>query len=284
MGNSHECPPRIDRCEDQGRALIDRAQRHLALKLKFARTDAASGLGARNFQTEISRQRCPAEASSKQSLASASDKGAPEARRTAPLHPEGEVMLVLEGFYTAWCGREDSNFHGLSPTTTSTLRVYQFRHDRKIDRGLRKRPPRGRCGPLAKGHAPCKRSGPVILGSWPQPGFQPISANFAALGTSGTAWLMVTLSPGARRALGRRDFPAVDDPVALVAQHDQDRRQRLRSSADIGHCAARTEEFGAVGQLPAVLLARREIEHKVALAQAEGRAAGPVPSRAGPNS
>ena len=31
---------------------------------------------------------------------------------------------------TAWCGREDSNFHGVSPTATSTLRVYQFRHDR----------------------------------------------------------------------------------------------------------------------------------------------------------
>ena len=31
-----------------------------------------------------------------------------------------------------WCGREDSNFHGLSPTATSTLRVYQFRHDRSI--------------------------------------------------------------------------------------------------------------------------------------------------------
>ena len=29
-----------------------------------------------------------------------------------------------------WCGREDSNFHGLSPTATSTLRVYRFRHDR----------------------------------------------------------------------------------------------------------------------------------------------------------
>ena len=29
-----------------------------------------------------------------------------------------------------WCGREDSNFHGLSPTATSTLRVYHFRHDR----------------------------------------------------------------------------------------------------------------------------------------------------------
>jgi hypothetical protein len=29
-----------------------------------------------------------------------------------------------------WCGREDSNFHGFNPTATSTLRVYQFRHDR----------------------------------------------------------------------------------------------------------------------------------------------------------
>jgi hypothetical protein len=32
--------------------------------------------------------------------------------------------------WTVWCGREDSNFHGLSATATSTLRVYQFRHDR----------------------------------------------------------------------------------------------------------------------------------------------------------
>ena len=31
---------------------------------------------------------------------------------------------------TGWCGQEDSNFHGLSATTTSTLRVYQFRHGR----------------------------------------------------------------------------------------------------------------------------------------------------------
>lgn len=30
-----------------------------------------------------------------------------------------------------WCGQEDSNFHGVSPTATSTLRVYQFRHGRK---------------------------------------------------------------------------------------------------------------------------------------------------------
>src|SRR4029453_2023538 len=31
-----------------------------------------------------------------------------------------------------WCGREDSNFHGISPTSTSSLRVYQFRHDRNF--------------------------------------------------------------------------------------------------------------------------------------------------------
>jgi hypothetical protein len=45
-------------------------------------------------------------------------------------------LTVFRGsLRTEWCGREDSNFHGLSPTTTSTLRVYQFRHDRIIDKG-----------------------------------------------------------------------------------------------------------------------------------------------------
>ena len=32
--------------------------------------------------------------------------------------------------YIIWCGREDSNFHSFYRTATSTLRVYQFRHDR----------------------------------------------------------------------------------------------------------------------------------------------------------
>ena len=42
----------------------------------------------------------------------------------------------VPSFDRKWCGREDSNFHGLSPTTTSTLRVYQFRHDRtRVCRG-----------------------------------------------------------------------------------------------------------------------------------------------------
>ena len=39
-------------------------------------------------------------------------------------------------------------------------------------------------------------------GIWVQPGFQPISAAFADLGTSVTASLILTLSPGASRCLG----------------------------------------------------------------------------------
>ena len=56
-----------------------------------------------------------------------------------------------------WCGREDSNFHGLSATATSTLRVYQFRHDRtrEMRRTDARRP--GKARPLAK--APQARNG-----------------------------------------------------------------------------------------------------------------------------
>src|SRR5216683_4266673 len=46
---------------------------------------------------------------------------------------EGSEPRILHGSEVGgcgWCGREDSNFHGVSPTATSTLRVYQFRHDR----------------------------------------------------------------------------------------------------------------------------------------------------------
>ncbi len=61
----------------------------------------------------------------------------------AKVHIEGQTEALAHGaaavarskgavpsFDRKWCGREDSNFHGLSATTTSTLRVYQFRHDR----------------------------------------------------------------------------------------------------------------------------------------------------------
>ncbi|MDB5694789.1 MAG: hypothetical protein JWN21_332 [Sphingomonas bacterium] len=37
---------------------------------------------------------------------------------------------TLPSFDRDWCGREDSNFHVLSDTATSRLRVYQFRHGR----------------------------------------------------------------------------------------------------------------------------------------------------------
>ena len=43
-----------------------------------------------------------------------------------PPLPRGKVPICDRG----WCGREDSNFHVLSDTATSRLRVYQFRHDR----------------------------------------------------------------------------------------------------------------------------------------------------------
>ncbi len=35
----------------------------------------------------------------------------------------------------SWCGREDSNFHGVAPTSPSSWRVYQFRHDRTSHHG-----------------------------------------------------------------------------------------------------------------------------------------------------
>ena len=56
-----------------------------------------------------------------------------------------------------WCGREDSNFHGLSATTTSTLRVYQFRHDRTSRRSP------GRPGALVGGATSRAFSGPQWL-------------------------------------------------------------------------------------------------------------------------
>lgn len=38
--------------------------------------------------------------------------------------------LKIRSNKPSWCGREDLNLHGIAPITTSTLRVYQFRHGR----------------------------------------------------------------------------------------------------------------------------------------------------------
>ena len=48
--------------------------------------------------------------------------------------PIDKARMCTRRALRIWCGREDSNFHGVSPTATSTLRVYQFRHDRKTPR------------------------------------------------------------------------------------------------------------------------------------------------------
>ena len=83
-------------------------------------------------------------------LTSGSSTSDRKRRRTAPVSaaPEGKYSYY-NGLWTVWCGREDSNFHGLSATTTSTLRVYQFRHDRTPSRIPAGRDA-GRRVPLAK--------------------------------------------------------------------------------------------------------------------------------------
>src|SRR5947208_3546581 len=66
-------------------------------------------------------------------LGKAADRGPQHLDLRAEVKIEARKPRVLHGSAAGgwgWCGREDSNFHGVSPTATSTLRVYQFRHDR----------------------------------------------------------------------------------------------------------------------------------------------------------
>src|SRR5271170_2088498 len=66
-------------------------------------------------------------------LGKAADCGPQHVDLRAEVKVEGRKPRVLHesaGGGCGWCGREASNFHGVSPTATSTLRVYQFRHDR----------------------------------------------------------------------------------------------------------------------------------------------------------
>ena len=74
--------------------------------------------------------------------------------------------LQAEACPSGWCGREDSNFHGISPTATSTLRVYQFRHDRIVRRPARKA--RAAPGGISKTAArPQARRRPAPLATFP---------------------------------------------------------------------------------------------------------------------
>ena len=66
-------------------------------------------------------------------LGKAANRGPQHVDLRAEIKIERGEPRVLHGSAAGgcgWCGREDSNFHGVSPTATSTLRVYQFRHDR----------------------------------------------------------------------------------------------------------------------------------------------------------
>ena len=65
-----------------------------------------------------------------------------------------------------WCGREDSNFHPVSGTAPSTLRVYQFRHDRMPAKALQtyRRMPREIANDAA-GFKGCERASPAARSS-----------------------------------------------------------------------------------------------------------------------
>ena len=52
--------------------------------------------------------------------------------RTSLVEMDGYAFSLASKNSCSRCGREDSNFHGF-PTATSTLRVYQFRHDRPCE-------------------------------------------------------------------------------------------------------------------------------------------------------
>ena len=76
-------------------------------------------------------------------------RGSKAALEHALVKGEQPLKGVVPVFDREWCGQEDSNFHGLSPTTTSTLRVYQFRHGRTL-MNSRANPAAGSDAPLAK--------------------------------------------------------------------------------------------------------------------------------------
>jgi hypothetical protein len=77
---------------------------------------------------------CPA-APTRAAKASPSATNAPEKSiKKSPMISHGAFFQLVPqepSHFIKWCGREDSNFHPCYRTATSTLRVYQFRHDRK---------------------------------------------------------------------------------------------------------------------------------------------------------
>ena len=125
-------------CPPAGRR--DRDREHRAPADNLAKADHAAG--CRRVRAGGARQVIAGDPNFRRScvalLVEQVTVSAEQIRRSAT-RPAPEHLLVSDrpplagtvpGFDREWCGREDSNFHGLSPTTTSTLRVYQFRHGR----------------------------------------------------------------------------------------------------------------------------------------------------------
>ena len=77
---------------------------------------------------------------------------------------------------------------------------------------------------------------------------------------------------GVELAFGGDHLERIDDAFAGIAQHDQDRRHGAALGADVGHLAARAEEFGAVGQRAPIKPVGREIQLKVSLPFSKGLA------------
>ena len=101
---------------------------------------------------------------------------------------------------TVWCGREDSNFHGLSATATSRLRVYQFRHDRTSRWSRLARPGPGKAAAPSSARA---ASQPSICRPQRAPVAKLTATRWEFSGTSTAAPSNCALCPGARLATGR---------------------------------------------------------------------------------
>ena len=136
---------------------------------------SGTGPGARNFQTEISRQRCPTERSSRRSPASALGKVALEARRTARFSPKrGRFTVLLQILTLIGAVEKTRTSTGFRPQRPQRCASTNSATTAKSS-GCRLRPGWGRSAPLAKGIGGCKRR-VASPRNKRQPGFQPISA------------------------------------------------------------------------------------------------------------
>ena len=131
----------VDSSRQGGRHRAQRFRRLLPVRARRLRPYTHAGISAlrrrppRSPPISASRSRSPPTSRSSGSARFRPGRAgriASAGRGRAPSERLGRAALAANRMVhrLSWCGREDSNFHGLSATATSTLRVYQFRHDR----------------------------------------------------------------------------------------------------------------------------------------------------------